>query len=229
MGGSSFGSYAANLGAQVASAGIGSIVSEGIGLAFNETNDTNQLAQQGALDQQQLQYQEAMGDYNYQQQLAMWNATNYPAQVQQMEKAGLNPGLMYAKGGQGGTTGIQPGVVNAPQAPYGAQSQIAQMNTQQMAIAADTNLKTAQANKIKAETPGAAGLQGAQTANLLQGVQNQQAQQQLTQMQTYAQQIQNDIQGQSADAQVAAIRNGAAKIDADAKTAVNSAWISQET
>ena len=38
-------------------------------------------------------------------QLEMWEKTNYPAQVAQMRKAGLNPALMYGQAGAGGQLG----------------------------------------------------------------------------------------------------------------------------
>ena len=46
--------------------------------------------------------------YNYQmnKQFEMWENTNYSAQVEQLKKAGLNPALLYGKGGgMGATTG----------------------------------------------------------------------------------------------------------------------------
>ena len=54
-------------------------------------------------------------DYSYGKQMDMWNATNYPAQVEQLNKAGLNPALEYGMKGGGGvttgspTTGVQGG------------------------------------------------------------------------------------------------------------------------
>jgi len=42
-------------------------------------------------------------------QLDTWNKTSYPAQVAMLKEAGLNPGLVYAKGGTPGTTGSQGG------------------------------------------------------------------------------------------------------------------------
>ena len=36
------------------------------------------------------------------QQLSMWNATNYGAQTAHLQAAGLNPALMYGAGGGGG-------------------------------------------------------------------------------------------------------------------------------
>lgn len=43
-----------------------------------------------------------MSQHYYDLSMKKWNDTNYPAQVRQMEKAGLNVGLMYGSAGQGG-------------------------------------------------------------------------------------------------------------------------------
>lgn len=45
-----------------------------------------------------------MAVFNREQQMKFWEDTNYPAQVEQMKKAGLNIGLMYEGGGQTGQT-----------------------------------------------------------------------------------------------------------------------------
>ena len=42
-------------------------------------------------------------------QMDTWEKTNYPAQMKMLKDAGLNPGLLYAKGGSGGVTGSQGG------------------------------------------------------------------------------------------------------------------------
>ena len=75
------------------------------GMALQGGLNQMQQSQNQALLQQQTQAQEQIMDYGYQKQMDFWNATNYPAQVQQLEKAGLNPALLYAKGGPGGQTG----------------------------------------------------------------------------------------------------------------------------
>ena len=91
--------------------GIGSIVSGGLGLLgglFKRNN--NGLKNQQKLMQQAWEYEkEGMGlQYNYGQQAAdaeyrrnlqMWKDTNFGAQRDEMEKAGLSVGLMYGNGG----------------------------------------------------------------------------------------------------------------------------------
>lgn len=55
------------------------------------------------------QNQMALNEQGRQIQMQMWKDTNYPAQVAMLKEAGLNPAILYAKGGMGGTTGSQGG------------------------------------------------------------------------------------------------------------------------
>lgn len=82
--------------------GLGGIIGAGIGLASQGWQDQRQLRQN-----EKLLAQQRASDYQMmklQQGLAMkyWEDTNYSAQIKQMEKAGLSPGLIYGKGGSGG-------------------------------------------------------------------------------------------------------------------------------
>ena len=52
----------------------------------------------------QAKYNKEQADYSQQLALDMWNATNYESQVEHMKAAGLNPALLYSKGGAGGST-----------------------------------------------------------------------------------------------------------------------------
>lgn len=95
--------------ANVAEGAIGQV----LGLALGGIQNKRQIKQQRKLNQLQVQSQKELADYQQQQQLEMWKATNYPAQIEQMKQAGLNPALQYGMGGGGGTTagtGIQTGV-----------------------------------------------------------------------------------------------------------------------
>ena len=92
-----------------------------------------------------------LADYNAAKQLEMWKATNYPAQVEQMKLAGLNPALAYGMGGGGGVTAnVATGKTSGGQAPSGggeilaAQAMGLQLRMQEAQIKnieADTNLK----------------------------------------------------------------------------------------
>ena len=59
---------------------------------------------------EQMQNQMRLNEQGRQLQMQMWKDTNYPAQMEMMKEAGLNPALMYGQGGAGGsTTGSQGG------------------------------------------------------------------------------------------------------------------------
>lgn len=133
-------------------------VGAGMGLLIGGINDKRQLKQQAKLQKLQIAGAKEMGDYNYQKQLEMWLATNYPAQVEQMKKAGINPGLLLGMGGAGGTTtgssgGGMPSGGQAPsgggeiQGMTGMAIQLGLMNAQKENIEADTKLKEANAMK----------------------------------------------------------------------------------
>jgi hypothetical protein len=97
----------------------------------------------------QLQNQKELNEHQQQMQLDMWDKTNYKAQVEQMKKAGLNVGLMYEGGGQGGST--QSSVGGSAQ---GMQSpDIMGMLLDAKKLQSEIELNEAQANKIASETP----------------------------------------------------------------------------
>lgn len=114
-----------------------------------------------ALSQQQGQKaQERLIGMMSQKEMGMWQATNYPAQVDQMKKAGLNPGLQYGMSGGGGTT-TGSGTAPTPFAYNPVQiSEMALMDAQRAKLEAETrNLNTgsdytagAQTDKTRAET-----------------------------------------------------------------------------
>lgn len=87
----------------IAAALIGAGVS-GVGMALKNTQRKQNQADQK--DLMNLQQQNQMGLNRQMQQIEMenWENTNYDAQRKQMEKAGLNPGLMYGGSGGGSMT-----------------------------------------------------------------------------------------------------------------------------
>lgn len=88
-----------------------------------------------------------MSQFNFGQQMDMWNNTNYEAQMKHIENAGLNPALLYAKGGPGGVTGSPSGGISGAQAPAGGHEimDITQMGLQNQMIQAQIKLTEAQA------------------------------------------------------------------------------------
>lgn len=109
----------------------------------------------------QYQYGQQAADAQQKRNLEMWNATNYEAQREHMEKAGLSVGLMYGQGGGGGATaaGGQPtqpsGMgMNPVQAALQAQA----MGIQIKQIEAQNRLANAQTAKTYAEAGKIAGV-----------------------------------------------------------------------
>ncbi|AXH73449.1 MAG: DNA pilot protein [Microviridae sp.] len=89
-------------------------------------------------------------------QMQTWEQTNYPAQVEMLKKAGLNPGLLYSKGGAGGSTGSQGGGSASGGSAASGSAQMAQ-STRMMDILSMQSIKAgittqeAQARKANAE------------------------------------------------------------------------------
>lgn len=86
------------------------IASAGAGIAKDLTADRRNRKAMNM----QIDGSKQMAEFNRQQQMKLWEDTNYSAQMEQMRKAGLNPGLMYEMGGPGGQTGALGGTVSAP-------------------------------------------------------------------------------------------------------------------
>jgi len=184
-------SFIENLGQGMAAQATSGIM----GLVLGGINDRRQIKQQQKLQDMQIAGNKQMIDYQKAKDLEMWKATNYPAQMQQIKEAGLNPALLYGMGGAGGsTTGGGAPSVQGGHAPTGGHEaidsmgismQAALMKAQVENIQADTKLKESTIPKTEAETQ-----------SLLQGVDNQKAQQELTKVQTALQNV--DLQYQQA-------------------------------
>lgn len=124
-------------------------------------NQKEQVSQQDKLSAIQTKNANLQTDHNQQMAMKMWEDTNYEAQRKQLEKAGLNTGLMYKGAGEGGRASVTPGNVSGamasshqydfnqiPQLALQAEMQKAQIDN----IKADTNLKNEAAGKPTAET-----------------------------------------------------------------------------
>lgn len=154
----------------------GNLVDTMTGLALEHHNDVRQFNQQSRLQGLQIQGQEALTDYNTQKQLQLWKDTSYPAQMQQLKAAGLNPALLYGGGGGGGqTAAIAQGTVSGADAPKGGGEVIAQqaMGIQRQQVNMQMQLLQAQKENIEADT-----------ANKLSQVPGNQAEPALKQSQT---------------------------------------------
>lgn len=153
--------------------GIGSIVSGGLGLLgglFKKKN--NELKNQQKLMEQAWEYEkEGMGlQYNYGQQAAdaeykrnlqMWKDTNFGAQRNEMENAGLSVGLMYGNGG-GQAASTAGGNATQPSGPKTNPVEVAiqqqSLGLQLKQIEAQNRLANAEATKTIAEANKISGV-----------------------------------------------------------------------
>lgn len=137
---------------------------------YMEIQQKNQMAlnQQGA-------------DLAYEQ----WLKTNYPAQVEQLKKAGLNVGMMYEGQGQGGTTntGSGGGATGGGGAPAPMPMDIGNALAAAK-LAAELKLMNAQSENIEADT------------------ENKSTDTELKETQIKGNEIANEIQGKSKDDQI---------------------------
>jgi hypothetical protein len=147
------------LGMAAANAGIGGL----IGIQVQKKQNEMQLAQQAKLQNLQEGGNKRMADYQQQLAMQMWRDTNYGAQMDELKKAGLNPGLMYGKGGGGGTT-ANASVSGVSGSSAGNQDSILQgiglMQQQQQMRLQDAQIKAleAGANKDNADATKTSGV-----------------------------------------------------------------------
>lgn len=92
----------------------------GLGMLTANWQDRRQVKQARKLQNVQVSGQKEMGKFNQELAMKMWNDTNYNEQRKQMEKAGLNVGMMYGGVGAGGTTQTPTGNVSGQSAQGGS-------------------------------------------------------------------------------------------------------------
>lgn len=131
------------------------------GLFGNSQADQNKRAEDFAKGQQERQISGAkeLAANNQMLQMQNWNATNYESQMEHMKNAGLNPALLYGKGGGGGATmggSMGMGMPTAQSAPDQSQGGRNAMDIAMMG--AQTTLMREQANKTKIEADKLAGV-----------------------------------------------------------------------
>lgn len=166
---------------------------QAVGNIFGHSNtDQQQYDQQVKLQGLQLQGAKEMADVNKNNQMEIWNKTNYGAQMDKMKEAGINPALMYGQAGAGGTTGgsttgAMPTGATASDSSSRDQQKISMglMLAQTANLAANTAKTTEEAKKIA----------GADTANT-------EAQTGLTQQQTKYSEILTKYQNESIEYQL---------------------------
>lgn len=129
----------------------------------NRKGQKRQYNYQRNLMDLQTQHQRSLNEQGREIQMQMWNDTNVGAQMEHMEKAGLNIGMMYggAGSGGGGTTGSQGGGSAAGGSAQAAPQMSMDIGNAIMQ-AEQVKLMNAQAEKLKAEAASIRGEEGTQ-------------------------------------------------------------------
>jgi hypothetical protein len=125
----------------------------------------------------QYNYGQQAADAEYRRNLQMWKDTNFGAQRNEIEKAGLSVGLMYGNGG-GSAASTAGGTATQPNAPKTNPVEVAlqqeAMGLQLKQIEAQNRLANAQATKTIAEANKIAGVdtEGQELQNKWQEIEN---------------------------------------------------------
>ncbi|AXH73247.1 MAG: DNA pilot protein [Microviridae sp.] len=193
---------------------LGTAVNTGMGLLLEKHNDKRQLRQQGKLQELQIQGDKEMSDYNYSKQLQMWKDTNYKAQQAELEKAGLNPGLIYGMSGGGATTtGSGGGNVTGGTAPSGGREVVDMqaMGLQRGLQEAQINNINADTEKKKVETAKTSGvdteLATTQVASISQGIKNAEVQNSILKWEDNIKRIDSNVAEQTQGDRMGQIRS----------------------
>lgn len=192
-------------------AGLSGLIGPILGLITERHNDKRQIDQQGKLNELSKAYNKDMAEFNKEQALDIWEKTNAEAQRKQLEKAGLNVGLMYSQGGgAGATTTASAAAPSQAPAGGGELGMGIDRGIDLMSRQAQIELTKAQTENIKTDTENKAGIEretataGVNKTNteiekIKTETQSEQLKQVLTTYQTEAQAIENNIKSASAE------------------------------
>lgn len=135
---------------------IGQVAGTGMGMIFQDMQDERNYQNQKRLQKLQMEGGKEMADYAKENQMDIWNRTNYEAQKGHMKAAGLNPALMYGQGGGGGATtgnggGAMPSGGTAGGGDAGAMGlmQMGIMQAEKAVLESQAEKNMAEAEKIK--------------------------------------------------------------------------------
>lgn len=149
----------------------------GAGLSMVQSNANQRQSDLNA--KKNFERQKEYSNFLHGLSMKNWNETNYGAQMDHLKKAGLNPALMYAQGGQGGSTGnfsssVDQGLSHFNMSGIQTGLQIEQQKAMIDNIKADTEAKKADAGKKDVETKSLTqGIENQKTINELNKVQKE--------------------------------------------------------
>lgn len=180
-------------------AGVATGAAPLLGRIGQKKREKRQFGYQKQLMDIQAQNQMMLNQQAKDLSLDLWMDTNAKAQMEQLEKAGLNPALMYGQSGPGGTTATgSGGGASGGAAPQVTHPYLDISNAIEASLAsAKKKLLENQALKEEAEARSIMGEEGtlgaAQIANLLQDVKSKKAVQTLTELKSDMQRVENRI------------------------------------
>jgi hypothetical protein len=133
----------------------GSLAGLAIEVGMNDWRQREQYEQAEKFQGLEMKGSKEMSDYNANVQknlaLEMWDKTNLDAQRKQMEKAGLNVGLLYKGSGQGGVTASAPAGNVGSQKAEVPKGMGMELGLQMANAMAQIDLAKAQAEKARAD------------------------------------------------------------------------------
>lgn len=187
------------LGQQVGGQAAQGVLGGAMGMVFGKAADRRAYQLHEKVVKRNEESSKELTNYNMLKQLELWKATNYSAQMEELKQAGLNPGLLYGmSGGGGATANVATGTATGSASRGNEEAAVAQtmmslglQRAQKENIEADTEKKKVEATKL-------AGVDTektkAETTSITQGVENQKAQQKLTELQQQIAQLDIDFQ-----------------------------------
>lgn len=211
------------------SGGIGGIM----GLPLQAIGNAMQLGQQQHMADMQEQENEKFATFSEGLQKDMWNYTNYENQVKHLQAAGLNPALLYAKGGAGGTTGQVSAPAGMGIAPGGQGQAAQQINLQAQETAADIKVKEAQAHALEVEANKKAGVDTQETQanidNVKQLTQNAQVQNEILTWEAGIKAAEATVATKTIDVSIEALHASLQNLIQNVRTATVTADLSEAT
>ena len=134
----------------------------GTGIITNTINQAMGLNQAENLQNLSIAGQKELADYNYNKQLELFEATGLKGQARQAREAGLNPAILYAKGGAGGQTNTSVPSISAQSGQR--MDTVAGMEITNRLALQEATIKNLMANARKTEVE-ANKIEGVDTAN----------------------------------------------------------------
>ena len=128
------------------------VVNSALGLIGQRGREIRSMSNQQKLMNLQVQNQMKLDKHGQELQLDTWKKTSYPAQVEMLKEAGLNPALLYGNGGPGGVTGSQGGGSAASGSAPAPQPWIPLDISSSLKLMSELKLMQAQKENIEADT-----------------------------------------------------------------------------